>query len=195
MGALTQEMKKIMNLRSWWKRYKGFQKEKAGPEWPTASERLKTLFRKERVSFKVFPHSEVFTAPELAASIHATGRRVAKVVMVLADERYVMAVLPSHRQLDLDGFARLIGSRRVSLATEAELGKLFPDCELGAMPPFGNLYGFRVYVDTSLTREPAIYFQAGSHHEVLEMRYADFERLVRPETGDFALPLKKASGF
>jgi Ala-tRNA(Pro) deacylase len=89
----------------------------------------------------------------------------------------------------------LIGTRRIALATEAELEKLFPDCELGAMPPFGSLYGLRVYLDRSLTREPEIYFQDGTHHEVIEMRYEDFERLVRPAVGDLALELRKASGF
>ncbi|MBI3610797.1 MAG: YbaK/EbsC family protein [Nitrospirae bacterium] len=154
------------------------------------------LFEKAKVPYRVIPHSEVYTAPELAASIHTSGRKVAKVVMVSADGRYAMAVLPAHRQLDLARFAQAIGARRVTLATEADVGKLCPDCELGAMPPFGNLYGLRVYVDASLARESAIFFPAGSHHEVVEMRYEDFERLVCPQVGDFALePLKRASGL
>ncbi|MBI3995572.1 MAG: YbaK/EbsC family protein [Nitrospirae bacterium] len=185
-------MGRIIKLDHWWKQYR---KGREGDEWPTAPERLKALLRNEKAPFRVIPHSEAFTSPELAASIHATGRRVAKVVMVKADERYVMAVLPSHLHLDLDRLAPLLGTRRVALATEAEIGKLFPDCELGAMPPFGSLYGLRVFLDRSLTREPEIYFQAGTHHEVIEMAYEDFERLVRPEVGDFARSLKKASGF
>jgi Ala-tRNA(Pro) deacylase len=195
MRSVTPQMERTLKLRNWWKGYKGFGKEKAGAEWPMAPERLKTLFREEKVSFRVIPHSEAFTAPELAASIHATGRRVAKVVLVWTGERYAMAVLPSHRQLDLDRLARMIGVRRVSLASETELAKQFPDCEVGAMPPFGNLYGLRVYVDESLSREPSIYFQTGTHHEVAVIRYEDFERLVHPERGDLALPLKQASGF
>jgi Ala-tRNA(Pro) deacylase len=180
----SMEIQKVITLRRWWKGYKESQMGTAGREWPTAPERLKALFKEEKVPFRVISHSEVYTAPELAASIHAAGRRVAKVVMVRADEQYVMAVLPSHRPLDLDRLARRIGAGRISLATEAEMEKLFPDCEVGAMPPFGNLYGFRVVVDTSLTREPVLYFQTGTHHEVVEMRYKDFERLVRPETAE-----------
>jgi Ala-tRNA(Pro) deacylase len=163
--------------------------------WPTAPERLKMLFEKEKVPYRVIPHPEVYTAPELAASIHASGRKVAKVVMVLADGRYVMAVIPSHRQLDLNRFAEVIGAVQVSLATEAVLEKLFPDCELGAMPPFGNLYELQVFVDESLTREPEIFFQPGTHHEMIVIRYADFERLVHPATAHFASePMEKASG-
>lgn len=195
MRTVTPQMEKTLKLRNWWKGYKEYGKGKVSPEWPTAPERLKVLFKKEKVPFRVIPHSEVFTAPELAASIHATGRRVAKVVMVRAGERFVMAVLPSHRQLDVDRMARAIGVRQASLASETELEKLFPDCEIGAMPPFGNLYGLRVYADASLSREPVMYFQNGTHHEVVEMRYEDFERLVCPERGDFVFPLKKASGF
>jgi Ala-tRNA(Pro) deacylase len=154
------------------------------------------FFEKENVPYRVIPHREVYTSPELAASIHTSGRKVAKVVMVWADGRHVMAVLPSHRQLDLSRFAEVIGAARVSLATETDMEKLFPDCELGAMPPFGNLYEFQVYVDESLTREPEIYFQPGTHHEMIAIRYEDFERLVRPEKDHFVLgPTEKASGF
>jgi Ala-tRNA(Pro) deacylase len=192
MRGVTPQMGKIVRLKNWWK---GYRKERGSDEWPTAPERLKSLLKDEKAPFRVIPHSEVFTSPELAASIHAAGRRVAKVVMVRADERYIMAVLPSHLQLDLNRLARLIGNWRIELATEAELEKLFPDCELGAMPPFGSLYGLRVYLDRSLTREPEIYFQDGTHHEVIEMRYEDFERLVRPEVCDLALELRKASGL
>jgi len=193
---LTFEMKSVMKLRDWWRGYKEFGKRRVSPGWPTAPERLKMFFEKEKVPYRVIPHAEVYTAPELAASIHASGRKVAKVVMVLADGRYVMAVLPSHRLLDLNRFAEVIGAVQVSLATEAVLEKLFPDCELGAIPPFGNLYEFRVFVDEALAREPEIFFQAGTHHEMIAMRYADFERLVHPEMDRFAMdPMKKASGY
>lgn len=193
---LTYGMRSVMKVSGWWKGYKGSGKRGASAGWPTAPERLKMFFENENVPYRVVPHREVYTAPELAASIHASGRKVAKVVMVWADGRYVMAVLPSHRQLDLSRFAEVIGAVRVSLATEAVLEKLFPDCEVGAMPPFGNLYEFQVYVDESLTREPEIYFQPGTHLEMIAIRYEDFERLVRPEKNHFVRgPTKKAGGF
>jgi len=152
---------------------------------PPVLERLKTLFKKEKVSYRIIPHSEVYTAPEVAASIHAPGRQVAKVVMVRADGRYVMAVLPSHRHVDLSRFGKMIGAGHVALAKEWEIEKLCPDCEAGAMPPFGDLYGLPVYLDKSLVREPEIFFQAGSHHEVIEMHEEDFKRLAHPKLGHF----------
>ena len=184
---------KVTKFKNWWKGSKGGT---AKPEELTLLERLKNLFEKEKIPYRLIPHWEVYTAPELAASIHIPGRKVVKVVVVWADGEYVMAVLPSHRQLDLTRFAQVIGARQLLLAKEWEVGKLFPDCEVGAMPPFGNLYGLRVYVDMSLILEPLIYFSAGSHYEVVEMRYEDFERLVHPEVDHFVLePLEKASGF
>ncbi len=181
---------------NWWDEWKAIKHGSVKPKRRPILERLKALFEKEHLSYRLIPHSEVFTAPELAASIHVTGRQVAKVVMVRADGRYVMAVLPSHRQLDLDRFGEVIGAHHVSLAKEWEMEELCPDCEVGAMPPFGNLYGLPVYLDESLVKEPEIFFQAGSHHEVIEMRYQDFERLVHPKVDHFALePLKTASGF
>ena len=107
MRGMTAQMGKIIKLNHWWKKYR---KGREGGEWPTAPERLKALLRREEAPFRVIPHSEAFTSPELAASIHATGRRGAKVVMVRADERYIMAVLPSHLHLDLDRLAPLIGT-------------------------------------------------------------------------------------
>ncbi|HUK56876.1 MAG TPA: YbaK/EbsC family protein [Nitrospiria bacterium] len=194
---LTFEIKNRMRLRNWWKGYE--ERREAGAaemEWPTAPEHVKAYLRNENVPYRLIPHREAFTSPEVAASIHVSGRKVAKVVMVWADDRYVMAVLPSHRPLDLARFAEVLGAFRVSLAPEAVLDKLFPDCEVGAMPPFGHLYQFQVYVDESLTREPEIFFQPGTHREVIAIRYEDFKRLVRPETARFTSePMKRADGF
>jgi Ala-tRNA(Pro) deacylase len=165
------------------------------PDRLSVLERLKALFKKENISYRIIPHPEVYTAPEVAASIHAPGRQVAKVVMVRANGRYVMAVLPSHRQVDLNSFGEMIGASHVALAVEWEIEDLCPDCEAGAMPPFGGFYGLPVYLDESLVREPEIFFQAGSHHEVIEMRYKDFERLVHPKVGHFVQePVKAAIG-
>jgi Ala-tRNA(Pro) deacylase len=107
-----------------------------------------------------------------------------------------MAVIPSHKQLDLGRFAMVVGVDDVTLATETEMGGLFPDCDSGAMPPFGGLYGLSVYVDESLARGPVIFFQAGSHRHVIEMRYQDFISLVRPTVDRFVVEtFRKVSGF
>jgi Ala-tRNA(Pro) deacylase len=183
----------MLGLKDWWKRFKWVSGE---PKPPPILERLKAIFEKENIPYRLIPHSEAYTAPELAASIHTSGRKVMKVVLVWADGRYVMAVLPSYLKLDLNRFAQVLRARQVLLAKEWEVAKLFPDCELGAMPPCGNLYGLRVYVDMSLVMEPVVYFPAGSHHRVVEMHYKDFERLVRPEVDRFAYrPLERAIGF
>ena len=167
------------------KKRKTIKQETVKPRRIPVLERLKALFKKEKISYRLIPHAEVYTAPEVAASIHAPGRQVAKVVMVQADGRYVMAVLPSHRQVDLSRFGKMIGASHVILAKELDIDELCPDCEAGAMPPFGDFYGLPVYLDKSLVREPEIFFQAGSHHEVIEMRYKDFERLVHPKACHF----------
>jgi Ala-tRNA(Pro) deacylase len=183
-------------LRNWWKEFKEFKERKLESRQPPIREQIIALFEKEKIPYRFISHSEAYTAPELAASIHIPGRKVAKVLLVWADGEYVMAVLASHHHLDLTQFAQVIRARQLLLAKEWEVGKLFPDCEIGAMPPLGNLYGLRVYVDMSLAVEPLIYFPAGSHHEVVEMHHEDFARLVHPRVGRFAHePLKRAVGI
>ncbi|MFQ5580883.1 MAG: aminoacyl-tRNA deacylase, partial [Nitrospiria bacterium] len=158
--------------------------------------RLRSFLEGNKIPFRVIPHTETYTSQELAESIHAPGRKVAKVVIVRTDSHYAMAVLPSHKQLDLGRFAGLLGIDQVTLATESEIDRLFPDCEPGAMPPFGGFYGLSVYVDESLARGPVIFFQAGSHRHVIEMRYQDFIALVRPTVDRFVMEtFRKVSGF
>ncbi len=160
----------------------------------SAREKIKRLLDRENISYRFISHPEANSALQVAESIHLSGRQVAKVVIVNAMEEFGMVVLPAHLDLNLARFAEAMGVHRVSLADERELRELFPDCEVGAMPPFGNLYGLPVYVDESLAEEPVIYFPAGSHHEVVEMRHEDFERMVHPTVGRFAfLPPKWAS--
>ncbi len=150
-------------------------------------ERLKEILDREQIQYRLIDHEEVYTAAEMAASIHAPGRRVAKVLLIWADGDYVLAVVPAHRQLQLEQFGRMIGARQLLLAKEWEMGKLFPDCEVGAMPPFGDLYGLRVFIEDSLAHEPIIYFAAGNHHEAIEMRYSDYARLAHPRVGHFVM--------
>ena len=108
--------------------------------------------------------------------------------MVTVDGQVVMAVLPAHLRLDLEAFAASAAARDVELADEAEFRDLFPDCEVGAMPPFGNLYGVDVYMDRRLNDDDSIVFDAGTHHEAIRLAFADFAGLVKPSVGDFARP-------
>jgi Ala-tRNA(Pro) deacylase len=131
-------------------------------------------------------HSKAYTAQGIAAISHISGRELAKAVIVKLDGDLAMAVLPASYQVDLDLLRRKTGVRTAELATEREFKQHFPDCETGAMPPFGNLYGIPVYVDETLSEDREIAFNAGSHYELIKMQYADFERLVKPEVMQFS---------
>lgn len=140
---------------------------------------------RNRTPFRPLPHRRAVGAQELAASVHVTGRRVAKSVVAQADGRMYLAVLPATELLDEQRLAKALGARQVRIAAERELASLFPGCELGAEPPFGRLFGLPVVVDESLARsteqsgEPLI-FRAGSHDDALEIRFDDFARMERP---------------
>lgn len=142
---------------------------------------LKEFLNRQKVKYVSIQHSEAYTAQEVAASVHVSGRDMAKTVMLKVEGKMAMIVLPAHRKVVLSDVAEALVAERVKLATEEEFKNLFPDCEPGAMPPFGNLYGLEVYVAPSLAAEPEITFNAGTHTEVIKMAYADFERLVKPE--------------
>jgi Ala-tRNA(Pro) deacylase len=143
-------------------------------------EKLKKYLDDNKAESEVIRHSEAFTAQEIAASMHVKGKMLVKVVIVNSDRGHIMVALPADRRVDIALLRTDIGLKMAALATEAELKKLFPDCDVGAMPPFGNLYDIPVYVDRTLTEDAEIYFQAGTHYEVMRMKYADFERLVKP---------------
>lgn len=137
------------------------------------------------VKYVTIRHSPAFTAAEVAASAHVAGRDFAKTVMVWIGGHLAMVVLPASRRIVLHDLRELLESPEARLATEAEFRDDFPDCELGAMPPFGNLYGLPVFVAASLAAEPEIAFNAGSHTEIIKMAYADFEHLVKPTVLEF----------
>jgi Ala-tRNA(Pro) deacylase len=137
------------------------------------------------VSYSTLQHPIAFTAQGVAAATHVHGRELAKTVVIRVDGRFVLAVLPAPARVDLKRFREMAGADLVSLATEAEFQGLFPGCEPGAMPPFGNLYGLPVYVDEKLTKDRQIVFNAGTHSEAVKMEYADFERLVQPKVAVF----------
>ena len=149
-------------------------------------ERLESYLREDQVPFEAHHHPSAFTAQEVAASEHTPGKMVVKVVMVLADGELAMLAMPAPYQADLDRVAEVLGATEVRLANEEEFAPAFPDCEVGAMPPFGNLYGLPVYVDEALAEDETIVVQAGTHTDTIRLRYADFERLVRPTVARFA---------
>lgn len=138
------------------------------------------------VRYRHSTHSPAFTAQETAHAQHVSGKHVAKTVMVMADDRLVMTVVPANCRLELDKLRQLLKATRLRLAQEKEFGKVFPGCEVGAMPPFGNLYHVGVWVDATLKESPMIIFNAGTHTDTIEMSFADFERLVQPGIARFA---------
>jgi len=142
--------------------------------------KLKDHLDGEQIKYVTISHSPAFTAMEVAESAHVPGRALAKTVMVKLDGRMAMAVLPSTRKVDLNLLRESAGAEEAKLATEAEFKSLFPDCETGAMPPFGNLYGMEVYVSPNLAADDQIAFNAGSHTELMRLAYQDFDRLVKP---------------
>lgn len=145
------------------------------------SKLLKEFLDREQVRYVSIQHSPAYTAQEIAASAHIPGRGLAKTVILKIDGRLAMAVLPANRKIILADLREATGAEDVKFATEDEFKARFPDCETGAMPPFGNLYGLEVFVAPSLAQETEIAFNAGSHTEIIKMAYHDFERLVHPK--------------
>ncbi len=147
--------------------------------------KLKQFLDAKHVKYVTIRHSQAYTAQEVAASAHIPGRAMAKVVIVELDGELAMAVLPSNRKVVLQDLQDITGSERVRFAEEDKFKTRFPDCEIGAMPPFGNLYGMEVFVAESLAQNDEIAFNAGSHEEVIKLAYADFVRLVNPSVMSF----------
>lgn len=148
--------------------------------------RIREFLDGAKIPYTAIHHSKAYTAQGIAALTHIPGRELAKTVIVRIDEQLAMAVLPSSRWVDLAAIRKQLGTPKVELASEFEFDSRFPDCETGAMPPLGNLYDMPVYVDTSLTEDQEIAFNAGSHYEVIRMKYEDFARLVQPVILRFA---------
>ncbi len=149
--------------------------------------RLTKYLDKNHVKYQKLSHSPAFSAQEVAAKAHVSGWELAKTVIIKLDGMLAMAVLPASEQIDFAFFEEVTGAREIYLATEDEFIDMFPGCDLGAMPPFGNLYNMKVYVAPELAEDGQIAFSAGSHTEVMRLPYDDFERLVEPETLPFAV--------
>jgi Ala-tRNA(Pro) deacylase len=149
-------------------------------------ERLSQYLSDHGVRFEVLTHPQAYTMQEVAAELHESGKQVAKVVMVKADGKNVMLVVPASHRINFSRVGKLLNAERVSLAKEEDFAALFPDCAPGAMPPFGNLYQVPVYVDQSLANQGEIVFRVGTHQDTMKMAYLDYGKLVQPTIGDFA---------
>jgi len=147
--------------------------------------KLKEFLDRRDIRYVSIKHSPAFTAQEVAASAHVSGRDFAKTVIVMIGDQMAMVVLPAARRIVLSDLRELLDQPHLRLATEVEFRTAFPDCELGAMPPFGNLYGMPVYVASALADEIDIAFNAGTHTEIIKMKFADFDAAVRPIILDF----------
>jgi Ala-tRNA(Pro) deacylase len=143
-------------------------------------EKLMTFLDQNQVKYTSHSHPTAYTAREVASVEHVPAHKVAKTVVFFSENGYGMAVLPGDSLLDVQGLRALLGVARLRLAAESELKDLFPECELGAMAPFGNLCGLPVFVDGSLGSEETIAFNAGTHRDVIHMRFEDYQRLVNP---------------
>ena len=141
---------------------------------------LRSFLDSQGVKYLVISHSLAYTAQGVAALAHVSGKKLAKTVIVKIDSILAMAVIPASDHVDLDRLRTLTGSMVVELATEREFKDAFPDCETGAMPPFGNLYDMAVYADACLAENEEITFSAGTHRELVRMSWMDLVRLVRP---------------
>jgi Ala-tRNA(Pro) deacylase len=146
-----------------------------------------------KVSYEVLQHPEAVTAQRIAQAEHVKGRHHAKVVMVKSGDQHLMMVLPADSQIDLEKVEKTIG-KAVSLDNEQEFKTLFSDCAIGAMPPFGNLYGLPTYVDRSLAEQDYIVFEAGTHTDAIKMSYRDYEKIVKPKVNDLAIKLQPMKG-
>jgi len=146
-----------------------------------------------KVRYEILHHPEAVTAQRIAQAEHVKGRHHAKVVMIKSGEQRFMAVLPADHQIDLEKVGKVIGET-ASLDSEREFKSLFPDCAIGAMPPFGNLYGLPTYVDKSLAAQDYIVFEAGTHSDAIKLSYRDYEKIVKPHVEDLAIKLQPMKG-
>lgn len=151
------------------------------------SHNLRTLLEKEGIEFNILEHTPAYTAMEIAGAQHVPGRQVIKSVIVKADGKFVMCILPAIHYLDLDKLKKALNTKYVELAKEEDIARLFPDDEVGGEPPFGNLYGLPVIADKILEEDNDIAFNAGSHTEMIQMKFHDYQRLVKPSFAEIGV--------
>jgi Ala-tRNA(Pro) deacylase len=155
--------------------------------------RLIDCLHQANAQYEILHHSETVTAQRIAEAEHVKGRHHAKVVMIKSGDEHLMVVLPADHYIDLEKVERMVG-KPVSFDHETEFKSFFPDCAIGAMPPFGNLYDLPTYVDKSLAEEDYIVFEAGTHTDAIKMSYRDYEKIVKPKVADVAIKLHPMKG-
>jgi len=155
--------------------------------------RLIDCLHKNKARYDVLQHPTAVSAQRIAQAEHVKGRYHAKVVIVKAGDQHLMVVLPADHHIDLEKVHKAIG-QTVSLGREQEFKSIFPDCVVGAMPPFGNLYGLSTYVDRSLAEQDYIVFEAGTHTDAIKMDYRDYEKIVKPKVYDLGIKLQIMKG-
>jgi Ala-tRNA(Pro) deacylase len=148
--------------------------------------RLDELLTRQHVPFERLRHRPTYTANRMAQALHVPGREVAKTVLLRAGQRHFLAVLPATCKVDLEQIRQDLGEERVEMGTEEDMDRLFPDCERGAVPPFGSLYHLETLVDESLAQDEKIVFEAEDHEQAIRMAYCDYEALEHPRKGHFA---------
>ena len=148
--------------------------------------KLKDFLDENNIKYMVISHSPAYTAQKTAASAHISGKELAKTVIIKIDGKFAMAVLPASSRVDFKLLRENAGAKNIELASESEFRDLFPDCDVGAMPPFGNLYDMEVFVAEKLTEDEEIAFNACTHRDLIKLTYKDYERLVRPRILKFA---------
>lgn len=156
--------------------------------------KLKNYLDKEKIPYELLEHSLAYTALEIAGSQHIPGRQVAKSVIVKSDDIFLMCVLPAIHYIDLQKFKKILNSKHLELAQEEEIAKLFPEFEVGAEPPFGNLYGLPLYADKSLEVDEDIVFNAGTHTDMVKMKWRDYQRIAKPQIVDLGIHIQSVKG-
>ncbi len=148
------------------------------------AKKLVEFLEKNHTKFKIIKHDTAYTAQEIAEKAHMKGNEFAKTVMIRVDGKLAMAVLRGNDRLDLERFKKWSKAKNIELVKESDFQTAFPDCEIGAMPPFGNLYNLKVYADDLLTQDKKIFFNAGNHKELFQLSYKDWEKIVHPKIGN-----------
>lgn len=155
------------------------------------AKKIKDYLEKEKVGYQLLEHEPAFTAQEVAGAQHVPGREVVKTVIVEADDNFVMCVLPAIHRIDFDKLRRILGADEAHLADEERVAALFPDYDVGAEPPFGQDYGLKVYADQILEENEEIAFNAGTHIDLIRIKFKDFVRLAKPTFADFGVHISK----
>jgi len=150
-------------------------------------DKLISLLKENKITFQLFSHKEIYTAQELASIHHVSGKSLAKVVMIKADDELIMVAVGAPYKVDLNKIAQLLKAEKVDVANERDFKDIFYDCDIGAMPPLGNLYKLKTFVDENLSKQENIIFKIGTHNETIKIKYSDYEKIAKPIVSDLVV--------